>query len=61
MNLIKRFWLWLAFKLPKQLIYFCIVCAWAEISASQEYSDKVITSIGVTEVLKFFDNKYNLK
>lgn len=35
----KRFWKWVAYKAPKELLYFCVIRTWA-IATTQVHTDK---------------------
>lgn len=33
-------WLWIARKLPKKLLYWCLIVVWARITTSDGFTDK---------------------
>ena len=50
------FLLWLAFKIPESLLYWCLIRGLAEASA-EKYSKKVVSDITGFEVLEYYRMK----
>ena len=46
-----RFWYWLAWAVPKRLVYFCGIRLWAY-ATTGKYSDTVATEVDMDMALK---------
>lgn len=47
----ERMWIWLAWKLPSQLVYWCAMRVGAR-ATTGEYSDQVVPDLRYTDALK---------
>ena len=50
-----KFWQWLAFKMPKALIYFCGIRLWAW-ATSKQWEDQDATTVTMDQCLDRWDN-----
>lgn len=56
-----RFWQWLSFNLPKELLYFCAIKVLAEVSGMEKYSGTVVDKIPFMDGIKEFEMKYKIE
>jgi len=47
---------WLAYRLPKKLVYFCVIRLWADVS-TKEYANKIVGEITIDEALQSWDKR----
>lgn len=45
------FYNWLAYRLPKKVVYLCVIRVWADVS-TKEYANKVVGEITIDEALQ---------
>lgn len=50
-----KIWLWIASKLPKKLLYFCIIYTWSRITTSKGFTDKLPDKISWSMACKYLE------
>ncbi len=54
-----KFWMWLAMKLPKKMIYFCAMRLIAD-ATTGEYSTTIVSELGAMDALERFDELHKI-
>lgn len=52
----ERFCEWIAWHLPRHVVYFCLIRGWAHATTGQ-YSDTVVPEIAMDEVIRRWEGK----